>query len=474
MATLRYQKRFNKWYVYEVTYYWDKNLKKSRQRTKYLGVATENNGNYKKLSIKETAIAVENEIVDYGDSYAINEISKTIGLSAIIKDSFDDLDSIMALICFQITEGSAMHNCIDWLNGNIAKIIFPNAKISSQNISNLFKILGKQDLQVNFFKSYVAEFFPENCGVLIDSTSLPSAINDTINAFGYTAGGIEQNITCLMLVDKHTHLPIYFRAIGGDIADISTIKTTVAEIKKLGLKTDSAILDAGFCSKENLQFMCEEKINFITRLPRSHKIFYELIKQTKYMMESSKNAITYADRVVFVKSKQVNLYGHNMYAHVFLDPSKKAKDTNLLLKNKLDDTLSAQDAQELDSKIKSAGYFILLSFNDIEKSNILPSYYARQFIEQIFGFIKSNNNLLPLRVHSEQSIKGYLMLSFLALIIFIVMRQRVKMPMDKTLITLRSLKAKIFDNKIIVQELNKKNKDIMKSLKIMLPIVSGV
>jgi len=163
-----------------------------------------------------------------------------------------------------------------------------------------------------------------------------------------------------------------------------------------------------------------------------------------------------------------------MYAHVFLDPSKKAKDTNLLLKNKLDDTLSKKDKQTLDSKVKTAGFFILLSFDDIEKSKVLPSYYTRQYIEQIFGFAKSNNNLLPLRVHSEQSIRGYLMLSFLALIIFIVMRQRVKMPMDKVLLALRSLKAKFFDNEIIIQEVNKKNKDIMKSLEIIMPTVLGI
>ena len=475
MATLRYKKRYNKWYVYEVKQYWDKDLKKPRQHTKYLGVATEKGGSYNKLPSKEINItSVENEIVDCGDSYAINEISKTIGLSTIIKNSFGDFDSIMALICFQITEGSAMHNCVDWFDGNIAKILFPTAKISSQKISNLFKILGNHELQVNFFKDYIAKFFPESCGVLIDSTALPSAINETINAFGYSSGSIEQNITCLMLVDKHTNLPIYFRAVGGDIADISTIKTTVAEIKKLGLKTDSAILDAGFCSKENLQFMCEEKINFITRLPKSHNAFYDLVKQTKYMMESSKNAVTYGDRIVFVKSKKVNLYANDMYAHVFLDPSKKAKDTNLLLKNKLDDTLSKKDKQTLDSKVKTAGFFILLSFDDIEKSKVLPSYYTRQYIEQIFGFAKSNNNLLPLRVHSEQSIRGYLMLSFLALIIFIVMRQRVKMPMDKVLLALRSLKAKFFDNEIIIQEVNKKNKDIMKSLEIIMPTVLGI
>ena len=121
MATLRYKKRYNKWYVYEVKQYWDKDLKKPRQHTKYLGVATEKGGSYNKLPSKEINItSVENEIVDCGNSYAINEISKTIGLSTIIKNSFGDFDSIMALICFQITEGSAMHNCVDWFDGNIA------------------------------------------------------------------------------------------------------------------------------------------------------------------------------------------------------------------------------------------------------------------------------------------------------------------------------------------------------------------
>lgn len=105
----------------------------------------------------------------------------------------------------------------------------------------------------------------------------------------------------------------------------------------------------------------------------------------------------------------------------------------------------------------------------IEKNDILPSYYARQSIDQVFGFAKSNNNLLPLRVHSEQSIKGYLMLVFLALVVFINIRQKSKLPMDKTLLILRILKAKIFDDEVIVQEANKKTKDIFKELGISVP-----
>ena len=147
-----------------------------------------------------------------------------------------------------------------------AKKLFQKAKVNSQNISALLKKLGDQDLQIKFFKNYISKFFSNDNNVLIDSTALPSAINSSINAFGYSSGAIEENVTCLMLVDKKSKLPIYFRAIGGSIADVSSLKTTVAEIKRLGLKTKTAILDAGFCSKENLQLMCQEQINFITRL----------------------------------------------------------------------------------------------------------------------------------------------------------------------------------------------------------------
>lgn len=472
MATIRYKKRGNKWYVYELNQYWDKELKKPRQRTKYLGVAEEKNGAYSKPGRRIGAIRVEQEILDCGDSYAINETCKSIGLDKIIDDSFGNLDSIMATICFQITEGSAMYNCADWLEGNIAKKLFKGAKTSSQDISRLIRTLGRADLQTSFFKKYVAHFFPNKRGILIDSTALPSAINSSINAFGYASGGIEENVSCLMLVDKKSNLPIYFRAIGGDIADVSTVKTTVAEIKKLGLETDSAILDAGFCSKENLQFMCCEDINFVTRLPKSHKIFHDFVNETKDV-ESAANAVQYGDRVVFVQSKKAMVYDHEIYVYVILDPSKKSKDTNIILKDQLHEALSTQQQKALNEKMKTAGFFILLSRQEIAKTQILPSYYARQAIEQIFGFAKSNNNILPLRVHDERSIRGYLMLVFLALIIFITMRQKLKSPMDKTILTLRSLKAKIYDETIIIQEPNKKTKDILKMLNIIMPTALG-
>ena len=476
MSTIRYQKRGDKYYAYEVFQYWDKDLKKPRQKTKYLGTADAPGGDYKKVGRLPGATKPEKAILDFGDSFAISEVAKNIGLDTVIKDSFGNLsDSIMNLACYQITEGAAMQNCDDWSEGNISSKLFPNADTKSQDISRLISAIGQQDVQQKFFKNYVAKFFPKKTGLLIDSSSLPSAINTSINAFGHTSDGIQENITCLMLVDKISKLPIYFRAVGGDINDNSTLQTTVREIKQLGLSADSAVLDAGYCSKENLAYMCEEDIDFVTRLPKSHNLFFSLVDAAN-LTESLENGVQYGDRSVFIASQEADVYGNKMYAHVILDPSKKAKDIHNILKNNLDSKQTEEQIAATNKKIKYSGLFVLLSKSQIERQEILPTYYVRQAIEQLFGFAKSNNNLLPLRVHTEQSINGYLLLVFLSLVLFVTMRQRLQpdITMGKAMLRLRGLKAKVYENEFIIQEPNKKIKDIAKALGIIMPTSLGV
>ena len=178
--------------------------------------------------------------------------------------------------------------------------------------------------------------------------------------------------------------------------------------------------------------------------------------------------------MVFVKSSMEKVYGHEIHVHVILDLSKKNKNLRCIFKEQSNEKLSEEEIQALQEKVDSAGYFILLSLQPLEKDQILPSYYTRQAIEQVFGFAKSNTNILPLRVHDDQSIRGYLMLVFLALVIYISLRQRLQCPVDKALLTLRSFKAKVFDSKILLQEPNKKTKDLFNQLSIIMPTKLGI
>lgn len=471
MAFIRYKQRGQKWYAYEVSNIWNKEHKKYKQHIVYLGVAEENGGVYKKAA--KPTLLKEKAILDYGDSYALNKVLESSGLKQLLKDCFVDHDQIMALVLYQLAQGGAMSHYQNWAEGNIVQQIFPTPNLTSQRISDLLKIMGKAEVQRKFFKAYIAAFFKDKHGVLIDSTALPSNINSSLNSWGYGAGGVDKKIGCLMLVDKTSKLPVFFRSIPGEIADVSTLEATFKEIKLLGLKAEHAIFDAGYFSETNITYLCQMKINFISRMPKSRKVFAELVAKHKRNLEEMSNATQYGDRVVFMKSVKIKLYGYKMFAHIILDPDKKAKDMKYLMLDALSNPTEKSDTQE---KIAQAGMLILISSNALDRAEVLPSYYARQSIEQIFGFAKSSNDLLPLRVHSEISINGYLLLSFIALILFILVRQKLseKFTVNQALLILRNLKAKIFDSSTIIAEASKKQKTILELLDYTVPILPGI
>lgn len=169
MSFIRYKQKGNKWYAYEITAFWDKDKKKPRQTSKYLGVSDSKGGEYNKPG-RLVNPKNEKEILDFGDSFSINEVSKNTGFSEVIKASFSDYDSVMSLICYQILQGSSMQLCEDWSDNNIAKYLFPKASISSSSISRIIKSLGSENVQRSFFKNYISTFFNGKHGVLIDST----------------------------------------------------------------------------------------------------------------------------------------------------------------------------------------------------------------------------------------------------------------------------------------------------------------
>ena len=467
MSFIRYKQRGTRWYAYQVENIWDKESKKYVQHSIYMGVADSKGGTYSK---KETRL-IEKGIIDFGDSYIISKVFEFTNLNEILAQTTLEANNIMNLVCYQLTSGSAMYNCKDWLEGNIAQYLYPNAYYNSQKISKLLIKLGDNDLQMKFFKKYIENFFPEKRGILIDSTALPNAINTSISSWGYSATKIDHKVGCLMLVDQKSKLPIFFRAIAGEIADISTLQFTINEIHHLGLNVESAIFDAGYFSEENIKYLCNSNINFVSRMPKSRIVFKELIHSIANI-ESPSNAVLYGKRIVFIQSQKIKLYEHDVFAHIILDLDKKAKDTNKILSEYL---ANPTEKAQLELQLQYSGFLILISKNSIEKPDILPTYYTRQSIEQIFGFAKINN-LLPLRVHSEQAIKGYLFLVFISIIIFVSIRQNLdsEYTVEQVLLILRNWKGKLYDKRVVPMEANKKIKSIFKQMKFTVPISVGI
>jgi hypothetical protein len=105
------------------------------------------------------------------------------------------------------------------------------------------------------------------------------------------------------------------------------------------------------------------------------------------------------------------------------------------------------------------GLFVIISSKKQKTENILNLYYTRQKVERMFIFSKSDLNLLLLRVHSKEVLRGHL---FLLSYFFMKIYQKLnkEFTVKQAFIILSAQKAKIYEKQIFVQEATKKQKQI--------------
>jgi transposase len=111
----------------------------------------------------------------------------------------------------------------------------------------------------------------------------------------------------------------------------------------------------------------------------------------------------------------VDLYGHEGFAYLVLDPARKGKEMNALLVKEIE--IGKETETIIDEvRFNRCGVMILVSSKKIEPQEVVSCYYMRQAVEQVFGFCKDDLSLLPIRRHNESTIRGYLFMQFLTLI----------------------------------------------------------
>ena len=115
---------------------------------------------------------------------------------------------------------------------------------------------------------------------------------------------------------------------------------------------------------------------------------------------------------------------------------------------------------------------IIVSSRPIATDRILPTYYTRQQIEQIFDIGKNYADMLPLRVQTEETFRGHLLLTFISCIILKMIQDKLKLTKYNPLsmfMNLRNQKCKVYATEILTTEATKKMNDCYKIFKIKCP-----
>lgn len=415
----------------------------------------------------------EKLILDFGSSYLLSEFIKSNFILNLFKNTLQNYsDTLLAMIFYYIEVKASNRDAEKWFDGSFSNLLFPSAQIKSQRISELLEKLGNESVVRSFFTQYIQLILPEDkktC-IIVDSTGLPNAIHFPLTAISTHNGETVEEVRLIFIIDRKTGMPIYFRYNAGNIVDISTLKQTLDELKKIGVSVTHSLLDAGYCSENNIKKLYKDKIKFLTRIPNNRKIYKEAFKIYNKEALESDNRYIYKDRVIGIKRIFTKISSHRVYLYLCVDYNSRNDQIRHYMKN-IDENKIKRSKWELQTK--KYGFFGLLSSEKLDPKELLPLYYTRQTVEQIFDISKTNINILPLRIHNEETFRGHIMLSFMSVLLYMMLNKCFEdsknFNASNSLMLMRNLKCKVFDNSLLVSEPTKDMKKICKILDINIP-----
>jgi len=451
-------------------------------------------GKYLKVSGKKRSRLC----LEFGNSFFLDSFLKESGFYPVIDAvGYGNADTLHTLVFYYLLSQQPNSHAADWYELNYTKILFPKAAVSSQRISEFLAEIGTEDCKRMFFAAYYAflknraklarkrkkadkadliagndEIDCGDSGILIDSTGLPNSPHMSFTAISNHNGTVSEEARLIYIVHQGTGFPLFFSYIAGNVVDASTVKNVVSHLKKNGIDTNFAILDAGYYNGINADALYEAKISFLTRVHSNNKVFTNAVRDYRASLECRENFVTYNGRFYYIKRIEC-MVGQKCdraaYAYLGLDISMRDQQKKHLHEKMSDMRMSDGDIYD---SMEDYGLFMLVSSRPVAREKILPLYYTRNRVEEVFRVEKGKGKLLPLRMSTEEVFCGHLMLTFIATVVLMLLQEK---PADTSFTSaamfeeLRHQQGIVYDDALVPSVAVKKMNDIYKLFKIKCP-----
>lgn len=206
----------------------------------------------------------------------ISEIVKKSGLKKVLDRAFpESCDEILSLAQYMLTEGNVMYYYRDWLEETVS---FSEKEMSGADISRLLASID-EDRRLHFFNDWISQKYKGEY-LAYDVTSISSYGGMESLEWGYNRDKEKlPQINFGMYYGENSKLPLYYRIYPGSITDKTHLKYMMREGKLLSCKKAKFVMDRGFYSKDNMQYMAQNGYRFVIALPESLNYVKELIKR---------------------------------------------------------------------------------------------------------------------------------------------------------------------------------------------------
>lgn len=412
-----------------------------------------------------------------GTFMVVDKVSKDVGLKPLLEKHFQDKSGlVLDFITYQVVErrNQGQHypayayrhllftkGMQVYSDSTVSRFL---AGITDEDISGFLQDWNrKQDKHARIYISY-------------DSTNKNSQAGD-VDFVEYGKAKVDLGLPILNIGVAFNHTnqtPLFYEEYPGSINDVSQFQFFVDKVISYEYRNIGFILDRGYFSRANIEYMDENKYEFIIMVKGCKPIIEELIKQKKGTFEDSYRYAIRRQGISGITCER-KLYPQddkNRFFHLFFSPARYTGD-RMQLDNKLEDMnktfarcvgrvvdwssdyktyfditcdkhgrflYAREKADVIDSAYQACGYFCIISSEKMQADEAYKLYRGRDASEKLFSADKTFLGSKSMRVHSSESVSAKIFIEFLGLIV----RQRIynllkdemsKLPVKKNYMT---------------------------------------
>lgn len=487
--------------MYRITPYYDRTLKKIRQRSEYMG------------PVKDGKIVERSaRTYTYGELMPVMKAIKELNLQEILSKILGDYaGTVLIMAINRVIRPEAMNNLEEWYGDSYLSQLY-TADLSPSSLSRILKAVGGMNPNHSFLVE-ILHVVGKPDAVYYDLTSFSSQAGDIeFLEYGYSRSDPDLPQVNVSLVEsRDMGIPVFYDVYPGSVVDVTTVKNTVETLRSAGIKNVTFIMDRGMFSSSNIEYLLRVNMDIIMPASYTVKEVKKLALHARKTIEKGGNMIRLSGDILFAQKHELNIGQNTISAWVFYDPERDKRERIAFysaLQERME-RLSGRSVRKwekplkvvndimgpyrqfiswkyngtfqlkvrdssVSQRINRCGITIIVYTGDLDAPYVLSEYRKRDSVEKLFLSSKSFAGGEPLRVHGIETLYGHLFVNLITLTIrtMVIRDMRSsgllkKYSVEKMFLELHKMRKVVLqDGKEITTEITGKQKDILSGFSI--------
>ena len=330
-TTTRVKKINGHEYIYEISYYYDKETRRTKQKSRYLGKNVEG----KPIRVREKAKTPE-YVYSYGEFIPYVNAVKQLNLQELLSAHLSDheIKLLLSLVFAGIISPYALQSPPTWFEATVLPRIFSGLKITGKNVTKLLKKLGEGSLQLNICRSLSSLSVNGDMRVFCIEVPMSQASSCSI---GKTH---PNNEPIIIFYDNTNNIPISYLSSAHYLISSELSKGVTAGLHLFSGKKAVLIPGKTYQSSLNFYGAVYSEIPSIITIDPDHDLIKEEIQQIRTELMHPKNLKIFRGETLFVVPVNISLEQLPVKGYIIYSPRREeeireryAEDISVIVEN---------------------------------------------------------------------------------------------------------------------------------------------